>query len=702
MSKATKGRVAGAMLELWRPPQHAGDPVGCLATTYTFDPELFADQCLGRFLEIDSEPDREDLPFELQRETRLGGVYAAVLVDYTQAGVQHSLRWDLLPVRVRGAKLHAKLSVLAWTHLVRIIVSSANLSVPGYRRNQEVAASVDLRPGEADRSLLAEVLAFLRGLLAFVPGADAGVPEVQRAEAFLQQVETLTAEWRAAKRNGAVRRQLVCTLPGRGPQAPARSSLDEAMDACRRRGRAPSEVWVASPFFDENEGTYRALTRLLDRMARGGQTLVGVCVPAVRDADVDSAPRLLAPRALLETSGRYRTQLTVAMLPELDADRNRRPWHAKMMALFDDGYSALMIGSSNFTSAGMGVGGHHNAEANLLTIADRVQYAREVGALQAVWPEMTAVADLDAAEWLGARAADDEDEGGAAARLPAGFVSATYTAGSDRLVTLRLDPGALPEHWSILACAQATHDLLASAEWGERGCPEVVKLQWAALQPPQTLQVRWDGFSAVLPLNVEDSSELPPPDSLEGMTADDMLWILAAPDPGAAFRLWARRVRPVDEDDDGLDQAVPVDLDPLRRYDLRATFLHRIRHRARVLAELRANLERPVWGEQALSWRLRGMIGIAPLAERLLRELLEGKAPPGEALLTLADFLIVLSEVSYQPSDGSLPKAHFDRMYRSFLKELASGLATRVREQAGRVSEDVLAFWERVVERCQS
>jgi hypothetical protein len=574
--------------------------------------------------------------------------------------------------------------------------------VPGYRINQEVAANVDLRPGEADRALLAEALAFLRGLLAFVPGADAGVPEIRRAEAFLQQVETLTTGWRAAKRNGTVRRQLVCTLPGRGPLAPARSSLDEAIDACRRRAGAPSEVCVASPFFDESEGTYRALARLLDRMARGVETRVEVCVPAVSDGEADTPARLLAPRSLMETARRSRTRLAVAALPELDADRNRRFWHAKMMALSSDAYTALMVGSSNFTSAGMGVGEHRNAEANLLTIAERAHYGQEAGALQAVWPEMTAVTDLGVAEWLGARAADLEEEAGDAARLPAGFVTATYTAGDDRLVTVRVDPGALPEQWSIHACGQGTHDLLASAEWSERGSPPVIGLPWAPPQPPERLLVRWSVFEAFLPLNVEDSRELPAPDSLEGMSADDMLLILAASDPGAAMRLWARRVRPVEEADDGLDEAVPIDLDPLRRYDLRATFLHRIRHRARVLADLRANLERPVWGRQALDWRLRGLIGIAPLAERLLRERLEGKAPPGEALLTLADFLIVLSEVSYQPSDGSLPKADFDSVYRTFLGELASALARQVREQAGQVSEDVLAFWARVVERCQS
>src|SRR6267378_1050994 len=148
MSKR-KTSVSGAMLDLWRPPQGAGDPIGCLASTYTFDPGLFDEQCLGRFLDIESEPDREDLAFLLERESRLGGVYAGVLVDHTQAGVEHSLRWDVLPVRIRRGKQHAKLSLLAWTRHVRIIVASSNLTEPGYRTNHEVASALDLTPEEA-------------------------------------------------------------------------------------------------------------------------------------------------------------------------------------------------------------------------------------------------------------------------------------------------------------------------------------------------------------------------------------------------------------------------------------------------------------------------------------------------------------------------------------------------------------------------
>ena len=150
MSKGKNGSSNGTMLDLWRPPQGAGDPIGCLATTYTFSPGLFEEQCLATFLEIDSVPHREDLAFLLERETRLGSIYAGVLVDHTQAGKEHSLRWDVLSVRVPVGKQHAKLSLLAWSHHLRIIVASANLTEPGYRTNQEVSVAVDLTPENTD------------------------------------------------------------------------------------------------------------------------------------------------------------------------------------------------------------------------------------------------------------------------------------------------------------------------------------------------------------------------------------------------------------------------------------------------------------------------------------------------------------------------------------------------------------------------
>ena len=705
MKKRNSGSSRGAMLDLWQPPEGAGDPVGCLATTYTFHPGLFDEQCLARFLEIESEPDREDLAFLLERETRLGGVYAGVLVDHTQAGVEHSLRWDVLPVRVRAGKQHAKISLLSWTRRLRIIIASANLTEPGYRSNFEVAAAVDLGPDDADLSMLGDAVTFLRKLVAFVPGAADDPPEVHRLRAFLDQVERQAGGWRRPGRGGRVRRQLVFTLPPPpgGSADPGLSSLEHAVAAVRKRGGSPAEAWVASPFFDDDDDTdnSRVTAALCKRLGRGKTRDVTFCVPALRDGSPGATPRLMAPRSLVRTAEKYQARVRVEMLPPVDDDKNARPWHAKMLTLRSEAYSALMIGSSNFTCAGMGVTPHRHAEANLLTLVDRVASGRESGRLEAIWPEMEMVTDPDAAEWLGAKP-EDEDEEATATALPAGFLSATYRAGEVRQIVLRLDAAQLPADWRVHACGRDERELLTDATWRESGQPREIVLDWDAAQPPDRLLVRWAEDEAFLPLNVEDSRALPPPAQLEEMSADEMLWILATVDPSAAFRAWARRQQSSELFDEEIDSATPPDLDPLRRYDLQATFLHRIRRRARVLGQLRANLERPVWSRQALEWRLRGLIGVEQLADRFARELAGAGSATDEALLTLADFLIVLREVDYQPTDGALPKDQFDELFRPFLPEIADRLAQQVNAEKDGLSVDVIGFWDRVVERCRS
>jgi hypothetical protein len=386
----------------------------------------------------------------------------------------------------------------------------------------------------------------------------------------------------------------------------------------------------------------------------------------------------------------------------MDGDKNRRPWHAKMLALLAREYSALMIGSSNFTCAGMGVGQHRNTEANLLTIVDRAAHSREVGELEAVWPDMETLSDPESAEWLGAQPDREEEEQQAKApSLPLGFLSATYRAGDKRRIILRLDPEELPDDWRVHACGQHEGELLSAVRWKAGGRRPSVELDWSPVEPPERLLVRWAEFESFLPLNVEDSGELLPPMQLDHMSADDMLGILAAADPSAAIRAWVRRQQPSDLFDSDLDSATPIDLDPLRRYDLQATFLHRIGRRARILAQLRSNLQRPVYSRQALERRLRGLVGIEQLADRLLRECVKAERQCDEALLTLADFLIVLLEVEYRPSDGSLAKAEFATIFRPFLGELAERLGREIEEHRDRMSVQVMAFWEQVVQRCR-
>lgn len=697
MSGSSKRTPPGAMLDAWRPPPGAGDPIGCLASTYTFNPGLFDEYCLPRFLEIDSEPHREGVAFVIEREVRLGAVYAGVLVDYTQAGVQHSLRWDVLPVRVPGGKQHSKVSLLAWTNHTRVIVASANLSEPGYRTNHEVAAVVDFTPQDCHRQIRGDVFGFLRNVISLVAGAVHNTPEVRRAREFLDLVERQAQEWTMPSPAGKTARQFfVPTLPA--SISSDSGTLEQAIRLCRKRGGSPSMAWIASPFFDVDQETNRVSTWLCKAMARGVRRRLKVCVPAVTDEESQSH-RLAAPRSLITTPKALHTDVDVELLPDQEGP-NLRPWHAKMVAFFlNQKYSAMMVGSSNFTCAGMGVGRFRNVEANLLTVVDYQPHGKEEGRLRDIWPEMEVIDDPDEADWLGAQNALEEEELSAAVPLPGGFLVACYRAGDSRQLVLRFDPSLLPAVWSVWAHDRAMVEVLAAESWHQLGQPTLVELPWSPIQPPEKLVVRWDEGEACWPLNVEDTQSLPPPARLESMTAEEMLRILTATDPSGAFRAWARRHQLDEGLDEELDSA-SIDLDPLRYYDLQTTFLHRVRRRARTFALLRNWLQRPVWSQRALDARLRGLIGVQALADRLWADFASADAAADEALLSLADFLIVLREVDYHPADGFLTKAAFNQAYRAFLDELASKLAETVGSCSARPSGDVMEFWERVLGEC--
>ena len=167
----------------------------------------------------------------------------------------------------------------------------------------------------------------------------------------------------------------------------------------------------------------------------------------------------------MDTPPRYSASVSVELLPDHDGDRNLRPWHAKMLALKGDRYSALMVGSSNFTRAGLGVGGRRNTEANLLTLVDYVEFSRDSGELDALWPEMAQVDDAEAAEWEGGRPERDEEERAAGQPAPLGFLSAVFRAGRAQQLVLYLDPAGLPYSWSILASGRDSHEILSSSTW---------------------------------------------------------------------------------------------------------------------------------------------------------------------------------------------------------------------------------------------
>src|SRR5437867_6758849 len=131
-----------------------GDPVACIATTYTFDGAFFEADLLPRFLGLRFDNTEREASFLIEREQALGTARACVLVDHTCADAkQTTLRWDQIPVRVPGGAQHAKIVVLAWERWLRLIVSSANITKTGYRTNREVAGVFDFFDGNQSTPL---------------------------------------------------------------------------------------------------------------------------------------------------------------------------------------------------------------------------------------------------------------------------------------------------------------------------------------------------------------------------------------------------------------------------------------------------------------------------------------------------------------------------------------------------------------------
>ena len=147
--RAEKKPGYGKLLDAWVPPEGAGDPVGCVATTFTFSPVFFEEECLSRFLQLETHPGEDGPLYLVEREEKLSQVIcAAALVDQHHCKGFRSLRWNLLPARLSSGILHAKVVLLHWHNLIRLIVTSANLTEDGYRRNQEVFGVLDYASGK--------------------------------------------------------------------------------------------------------------------------------------------------------------------------------------------------------------------------------------------------------------------------------------------------------------------------------------------------------------------------------------------------------------------------------------------------------------------------------------------------------------------------------------------------------------------------
>jgi hypothetical protein len=662
--KRRAAEMSQKALDLWQPPEGVGDALHCVATSFTFDATFFETECVGRFLQMSTHPsESETVGYLIEREEKLAAANVCALVDRGHARDKESLRWDVLGVLVPRAIQHAKVALLAWSHHVRVIVGSGNLTEPGYRKNLEVFGAIDVSRREGgDRESVLATIEFLDRVLDSAVGSEIeGQGSAKaRARASLRAVRVLIARWPHVTPTAGP--TPVFGLPDQGvlPRV-----LEEHWPS---DGRPPRWAWIVSPFFDRPGSDTDVIRSLVDGMAKRGERNVAFHVRG--DTLPDGRIRIFAPKAMVDAA--RRTCETEVCLVAGKVDDDLRPLHAKLLCLQSDQWSLHLIGSSNFTTAGLLADGRGNLEANLLY---RVRTTDPLyDQLDAVWPELAEEAidpDSESLIW------DPEDEtaegGGDITPLPACFREVVYRPGVPAILSVQLK-AELPAEWSIRVPNGAL--LLSSSSGHGAGEHDIT---WIDTSPPFVLEVSWrdagSEWIASWPVNVSNPAALPPPAELRNLTLDELLEILGSSRPlsDAVVHVLRKRGRTV-RGPNG------VELDPLKRLDSPSFLLRRAKRVAAALERLRERLERPVSSRESFEWRLRGAVGPTALAERFVAE----ATFDGEAGFYLAELGLTLGRVDVTlAAEGGLR--------RDLVKASLDGVIAELRRRAMEVDAKPVA-----------
>lgn len=625
--------VRKRLLDLWYPPSSAGEPIAALATSYTFDADFFETQCLSRFLRLESDPTEQRAAYLVEREERLRDSWAGVILDADAMDDSRAASWDLLSVRVPGGIMHAKVALLAWSHLVRIIIGSANLTTPGYRSNLEVAGVLDIKGGapspvEASR----EVLEFSKELVAAASERTAAT----RAHAALDRVAGLIDNLASTVSSDTSKNARPVFV---GPDRPP---LLEQLEAHRP---AAHGVWrkakVISPFFDDDAAP--AVRALEAKMAQRGETSMHFVLDGALDADDIWALR--APNSL----GDARAD-AVWRPVDREMDGDERVLHAKTLTLGSTGGWTTYIGSSNFSRRGLGLG-PRNIEAGLVYALKDEDAADVVPALDAVPRERVRLIPSDPDDLDGPRERS--------MRLPPGFCEALHAPGE---LIFRLDPPRLPSWWSIAVDAKS----IASSEDPDAGTTELRRPY--APDACSIVDVTWrdhhgeDGHRAWW-VNVMNRSQLPDPELLKNLDLTTLLEVLSGGRP--LHLVLAHR------DSTGPTGADMSSINPHDKVDTETFILKQARRFAQALEGLEARLAQPCYSRTGLDFRVRGPVG--PL--RLAAAVLEAEYSADQTAFSLAEIALSCGRVHPQSPFGALPA----REVRAALSDAIGQLESHIR-----------------------
>lgn len=642
MAKRKAGREGfGKLLDAWVPPKEAGEPIGVVATSFTFDAAFFEEECLASFLGLETNPTDDGPAYLIEREDKLARLQcASVLVDAHHCRGTRSLRWDLLPARLPGIQ-HAKVCLLVWSNQVRVMIGSANLTEDGYRRNLEVFGVLDFHVGsKTPVECLLQTTNFLRRALSY---SVTDTPAATRWYTLLDRVEEDCSSWgttAADRKRAPVQVETLFVEPA------GESGFDQ-LKRIWPAGVGPKTADIVSPFFDPPESKNAPVDEIWRLLRQRGEVVVGYHVAGEECSGWEELGHhrwsLQAPKSLCRTP---RSSATVEFAKVSLSDA--RPLHAKGIWLQDDRYAIYQIGSSNFTSAGMGIGKGSNLEANLVYVLDSKRDESLFKAVEATFPESESV-DPEDVSWQ--PAANDEDaESLSPIALPAFFGDAVFTLDDhgDGAITLHFAGGKCePFELLIDGTDKVWFD---SSRLKADESPSKQTLPWTKTRPPSGFDVRLGNRDSLAwwPVNVESSDSLPPPDELKNLPLDVLLNLLGSSRPlhRVMADYLARQKKSVHDE-------TTTAIDPHKRVDTSHFLLQRTRRLSWALAKMRLRVERPAATIETLNWRLHGPVGVFALAEAIVRE----ARTPAESAFLLAELSLELSRANVVSTTGCVDVA---------------------------------------------
>jgi len=662
------------LLDYWTPPkfefldENNGHitPIGFVCTSFTFDADFFDDECLTRFLSMETEKEADGAAFLVEREEKLAGLRGGiVLVDQHHCKGGRSLRWDFVSCRVKNGILHAKVAILHWSHCIRIIISSANLTPNGYCINQEIFGVIDYyQDSKEDLKIANDILRFLEGLVDHHCGQTVG----GRFGRTVAEIRAALKKWNIENRNFSkdeISMRLLLIDPKN------RDGFNQLREIwADRTSSPPDSAYVTSPFFDLEEKD-SAPSRMLPAILKQRGNIEVTYQLTTEPVTETGKSILVRGPAYLANSSRSNCVIFFRSIDEFGKNEENkevpRPLHRKSIWLQNDDMNLLLAGSSNFTSAAFGLGRRANYEANLVYTVSRSRNTKAYKQLASSYIDGE-ILDKKFIRFQEIVNEDEPTEDADQLLLPSFFGEAVLRNWGDTfLIEVNFLSDDVPMGFEIACEVNKKHvALLNMAEWMANGSKVKLDIEWRDNFTPDHLLVRWTGVQnwAFWPIVLESQVTLPPVASLRNLSLEALAYILSSSQP--LHRLLKTIQKFSKDARSGKDNDPVVDVH--RLVDTSAFLLQRTRRISYAMKALSARLEKPVFTEESLKWRLHGPIGVQSLIDAISRE---AKTIEEKEFL-MAELALELSRIQPTETEVSLSSSKV----RFQLKNIVLGIKT--------------------------